>query len=514
MYCIIVELDAKIGKRFNNHYLKSVNSQAFKYLKWAWIFFSLVSFGIIVRFAVKANNEKIRESAGSFFKEILTTRAWNAMHGGVYVFADENNPPNPYLKVPNRDIFTTDSAMLTLINPAYMTRQIGELAEKNNNILYHITSNNPIRPLNAADTWEADALTSFEEGEAQTFEKTEYRDKEHYRYMAPLVVDQTCMKCHAEQGYQIGDIRGGISVSIEAAPYLKQLRIELAAISFVNLFFLIIGLIGISYSQKVITKQFRFTRLKSQQLAQHKNLLKKSNIKLAELNSQKEKFLSIIAHDLRNPVGAIMNLSEIMVEEIEDADTEYKLVMLTKLHQSAVNTFNLMENLLTWSRSQQGKLDYNPEILVLSDEVKSASEVIRQSAETKRISCSTSLKNLENIEIWADKNMLSVILRNLLSNAVKFTPEAGSIEVTTKASGKDHFAITVQDTGVGMPTEKLKDIFKIDKSVSTPGTNDEKGTGLGLILVKEFVTINKGTLQVQSHPGKGTSVTFTVPLAH
>lgn len=514
MYYIIVELDTKIGKRFNNHYLKSVNSQAFKYLKWAWIFFALVSFGIIVRLAVKANNEKIRLSAHSFFTEIVTTRAWNAMHGGVYVFADEDNPPNPYLKVPNRDIFTTDSAMLTLINPAYMTRQISELAEKNNNILYHITSNKPIRPLNAPDQWEAEALTSFEEGETQTFEKTEYRDKEYYRYMAPLIVDQTCMKCHAEQGYQIGDVRGGISVSIEAAPYLKQLRIELAAISVVNLFFLTIGLIGISYSQKVITKQFRLIRLKSQQLAQHKNQLTKSNTKLAELNSQKEKFLSIIAHDLRNPVGAIMNLSEILVEEIEEADTESKLAMLTKLHQSAVNTYNLMENLLTWSHSNQGKLDYNPENLVLSDEVKNVREVILQSAETKGVKCPTNLKNLEKIEIWADKKMLSVILRNLLSNAIKFTPEKGSITVTAKVSGKDHYAITVQDTGVGMPTEKIKNLFKIDKSISTPGTNGERGTGLGLILVKEFVEINKGTIEVQSQPGKGTSVTFTVPLAH
>lgn len=489
-----------------------MNTRVFNYLKGAWTFFVLIFLAIIIHLTIKSNNEIIKETAASFFKEIVTTRAWNAMHGGVYVFADEDNPPNPYLKVPYRDIFTTDSMMLTLINPAYMTRQISELAEKNNNIHYHITSNNPTRELNAADQWETDALNSFENGETFAFERSLYKEKDHYRYMAPLMVDPSCMLCHAEQGYQVGDVRGGISVSIDSSPYDKKIKIELASITIIHIVFLIIGLLGISYAQKIIVKQFKLTRLKSQQLALHKNRLAQSNAMLVELNSQKEKFLSIIAHDLKNPVGAIMGLSEILSEEIETIDKKSRQIMINNLHSSAVNTFNLMENLLTWSRSKQGKIEYNPSKLILQKEVQTATDFINQSIPTKGIKIITSLENFKKTEIWVDKDMLSTILRNLLTNAIKFTEENGTINISANLTDTDHIAITIKDTGIGMSEEKVKDLFKIDKSSSTPGTNNEKGTGLGLILVKEFVELNKGKLSVLSHINKGTSITFTVPL--
>ena len=159
-----------------------------------------------------------RETARNIFDMIVLTRSWNARHGGVYVPITDSDQPNPYLKVPDRDIVTKDDRYFTLINPAYMTRQIAELAEGKNNTVFHITSLKPIRPANQADPWEIKALESFENGVEEVTERIETEGKDIFRYMAPLLTEQDCLKCHEKQGYKVGDIRGGISVSLQGGP--------------------------------------------------------------------------------------------------------------------------------------------------------------------------------------------------------------------------------------------------------------------------------------------------------
>lgn len=158
------------------------------------------------------------EAQASFDKD-LVYRRWASLHGGVYVPVTEITQPNPYLDVPHRDITTTDGQQLTLINPAYMTRQVHELAQEQYGAQGHITSLNPIRPDNTPDEWEADALRAFENGaiEASTVEM--FNGEPHMRYMQAMVVEESCMTCHEYQGYEIGDIRGGISVSVPMQPF-------------------------------------------------------------------------------------------------------------------------------------------------------------------------------------------------------------------------------------------------------------------------------------------------------
>jgi diguanylate cyclase (GGDEF)-like protein len=154
------------------------------------------------------------ESGRAFFNLIVLTREWNSQHGGVYVPITADIQPNPFLDVPNRDITTTSDQKFTLINPAYMTRLISELAAKKDNVQFHITSLKPIRPANAPIAWEAVALTGFEgKGQAEYYEYAESQKISIFRYMAPLITQQSCLKCHAKQGYEVGDVRGGISVS-------------------------------------------------------------------------------------------------------------------------------------------------------------------------------------------------------------------------------------------------------------------------------------------------------------
>jgi PAS domain S-box-containing protein len=165
------------------------------------------------------SHQVARESAKNMFNLIVLTRSWNARHGGIYVPVTQETQPNPYLDTPKRDLISSDKQHFTLINPAFMTRQISELAEQFNSTIFHITSLKPIRPANKADSWEQSTLEKFEEiGLKDIGERISQGTSETYRYMAPLITKEPCMKCHARQGYQIGDIRGGISVTLQAEP--------------------------------------------------------------------------------------------------------------------------------------------------------------------------------------------------------------------------------------------------------------------------------------------------------
>lgn len=157
------------------------------------------------------NLQENLQTARSFFNIIVNTREWNALLGGVYVPVTKDIQPNPYLEISDRDIVTTGGAVLTKINPAYMTRMIAEIARQNENVIFHITSLDPIRPENAAELWERNALMLFEENNQDEYYKYNPSNQVFY-YMAPLITEESCLQCHEKQGYQIGDIRGGISV--------------------------------------------------------------------------------------------------------------------------------------------------------------------------------------------------------------------------------------------------------------------------------------------------------------
>lgn len=174
------------------------------------------------RHADEAMATLARERGVALFRLVELTRDWNAQHGGVYVPVSEYGKPNPYLEHPSRDLVTTDGTRLTMINPAYMTRQIAEIAEKADGVHYHITSLKPIRPANQADAWETESLAMFETGrQRERLSLVETDGVPVHRYMAPLFVKQPCLKCHETQGYQLGQVRGGISVSMPAADALK-----------------------------------------------------------------------------------------------------------------------------------------------------------------------------------------------------------------------------------------------------------------------------------------------------
>ncbi|MDD3052288.1 MAG: PAS domain-containing sensor histidine kinase [Candidatus Cloacimonetes bacterium] len=236
--------------------------------------------------------------------------------------------------------------------------------------------------------------------------------------------------------------------------------------------------------------------------------IKKAELELRELNVSKDKFFSIIAHDLKNPFNTIIGFSEILKEQIQKGDYNEIGYLADSINNSAVQTYGLLENLLEWANSQRNKIIFDPININLKELFVVESGSLFDMAAKKNIE----LKNLlpDNLFITADKNMIRTILRNLISNAVKFTPKNGRIEIS--AIIKDNYIeIAVSDNGIGM-TEKIRvSLFKIDANLSTPGTENEKGTGLGLILCKEFVEKHGGKIWVESESGKGSVFRFTLP---
>lgn len=205
---------------------------------------------------VAQSAELAKYQSRSFFQEIVATRYWNARHGSVYVPITPETQPNPYLESPDRDVVTENGLKLTQINPAYMTRQIGEITAQKNSVWFHITSANPIRPANAPDPWESVALKSFSTGSQEYSELiTTFDGEKLFRYMAPLWVDASCLKCHAKQGYKEGDLRGGISVTVKADSILAIQGRATKNLTYAYGSIWIVGLLGIFWGWRQLSSQ-------------------------------------------------------------------------------------------------------------------------------------------------------------------------------------------------------------------------------------------------------------------
>ena len=239
------------------------------------------------------------------------------------------------------------------------------------------------------------------------------------------------------------------------------------------------------------------------------NKLHVSERKLQELNRTKDKFFSIIAHDMRGPFSGFLVFTEVLAEGYDKLDKEKIFQMAQNMNKSAKVLFDFLENLLEWSRSQMGKLEFRPTELDLFKAVEKNIQLLSATATGKSIKINHSIER--NTFIFADADMLNTILRNLISNALKFTEEGGQIAVNVDKHNNDFIRISVKDTGIGMLIKDKEKIFKIDTKYSTPGTKNEKGTGLGLILCKELTSKHKGDIWLESEVGKGTTVYFTIP---
>jgi len=251
--------------------------------------------------------------------------------------------------------------------------------------------------------------------------------------------------------------------------------------------------------------------LRSQELVEEKNLVLENLLtELRELNATKDKMFSIISHDLKNPFSTIMGFSRLLVEDLENMQVDEINDFINRIDHTARSTYDLLENLLAWSRSQSGRLAVKPGLLHLTGAVERNKSLLRDLAFGKSIEIVTDVP--DDCFVMADDYALDLILRNLITNAIKFSFRGSKVEVTVDATERT-VAVNVTDHGTGMNEETISKLFRNDVFHSSQGTDHEKGTGLGLILVKELVEKQGGELSVISEPAVGSTFTFTLPVA-
>jgi PAS domain S-box-containing protein len=236
--------------------------------------------------------------------------------------------------------------------------------------------------------------------------------------------------------------------------------------------------------------------------------LKDLNEELQKINETKDKFISIIAHDLKNPFNAIINFSELLIIKDDGSIKPKQMEMIKIINSSSKLAFSLLENLLYWAKNQNASIPFNPSQINISDMIKEVVDFMEVSAKLKEIKLEN--ESAPDVHVYADHNMITTILRNIISNAIKFTSKKGEITITTSVDNSLAY-VTITDNGIGISNEQMNNLFSIDKETSR-GTAGESGTGFGLVLCHEFAQHNRGAITVKSIQGKGSSFILSLPL--
>jgi signal transduction histidine kinase len=274
-----------------------------------------------------------------------------------------------------------------------------------------------------------------------------------------------------------------------------------------SVFFLFVS-VGVFFGFYLKRKSNYLLSQKNKELEVANNKLKESENNLRELNATKDKFFSIIAHDLKNPFNALLGFSEILDKNYDSLAEEEKREYIGIIFESSQSLFKLLDNLLQWSRTQIGTIQYNPEVFNLLPLIKQEVGLLQINADKKKIALWILVN--EAITAYADRNIIGSVIRNLLSNAIKFTDFGGRVELRAREVN-GMVEVSVADSGIGIDPDDIDKLFQPDLSLSTRGTANEEGTGLGLILCKEFVERNNGRIWAKSERGRGSTFLFTLP---
>src|SRR5574343_332370 len=492
-----------------------------------WWLLLLAIWTVAVALSLHAQIEQIRqqttaiaiEGARNIFRMVLLTRNGNASNGGIYVPVTERTQSNEYLDVPHRDVTTTEGLELTMVNPAYMTRLIAEMAESASGAVFRLTSLRPIRPENKPDRWEHQALEAFEQGVKEVSGIEPGPDGDMLRYMAPLKVQESCLQCHRKQGYQVGDIRGGISVSQRNAPIEAAVKAGWQRVLLTHgLVFLLVLVAGWLMLEMLRQRWFELgDKIQELQDAQSQLLQSEKMAAIGQLAAG-------VAHEINNPVGfvnsnlgSLNNYTGQLIDLLErsrkgeaseadfvTADFDYLktdiddllresregLGRVTKIVSDLKNFAHIDE--AAW---QEANLNAGIEatLNVVWHELKYKAEVVRAFADLPPVSCIAA--------------QIDQVVMNLLVNAAHAIETRGTITVRT---GHDDTWVWIEgaDTGKGMAPAVMQHIFEPFYTTKPVG----KGTGLGLSLSYDIVKKHGGRIEVNSEEGKGSSFRIWLPV--
>ena len=261
--------------------------------------------------------------------------------------------------------------------------------------------------------------------------------------------------------------------------------------------------------KKFLEEKLTFEHKTNVELTRMNEKIREQNDQLQQLVQARDKLQSIISHDLRNPLTVINSVTETLNERISQLDTTEIGMAVKVIHETNARGLNLLDNLLNWSRMQTGKIQVVPAIVPLYPLIKDIIKLFKTSAEEKGISTLVDMDH--QLTVFADEDMLRTVLRNLVSNAIKFTARGGTVHITAETIKGNQTRVKVSDTGIGISPSNLKRLFTLYESLSTPGTANEKGSGLGLSLVREFIAMNNGRIEVDSSEGTGSTFSLHLP---
>jgi two-component system NtrC family sensor kinase len=455
----------------------------------AWTLIVGISLALLTQSAERTARTIARTQGSDVFRMIEATRVWNAKHGGVLVTRDEWTPANPYLVVPERDPVTPSGRQLTTLNPAYMTRQLAEVIEKEADIRIHITSLKPINPGNGPDAWEQAALQAFEgEDSEERSEFVEHGGQVLSRYMAPLITKPPCLKCHREQGYEVGDIRGGISVTQDAGPLLEAMQSQVRG------HFLTHGVVWLLGVAAMLT--FALYRDRKEKELEHSQQRLAQNERMVSLGS----LVAGVAHEVNTPLGVSVTAAS-MVEEAQaqiqqqlrqetltQEDLEAKLGTIGEA--AGILSQNLQRAAKLISSFKQLAVDQNTTELRTVNIDKLLEEVFTTyHNQLKKLPVDVRIDCPADLVMTTDAGALVQIVTNLLQNALLHAFQPGR-EARIE---------------VGMEAEVVGRVF--DPFVTTK--RNQGGSGLGLNIVYNLVTQRfRGDIGLLSKPGDGTVFTL------
>ena len=452
--------------------------------------------------------EVATSGARNMFRMIVLTRAWNAQHGGVYVPITETIKPNPYLNHPRRDITTTDGQQLTLVNPAFMTRLLSELAESQNVSAFHITSLKPLRPGNRADEWERIALQSFEKGLKEKVEIISPQDKRQarLRYMAPLPVIQACMSCHEEQGYKVGDIRGGISVTLSLRDVYEAAKPAKNNSLYAHLAVLILT----SFCGWFLLNLLRHRWIA---LGESNTALEHAKQAAESANIAKNTFLSNMSHELRTPLNAIVGHTHLLKKQATNPEQQNHIGRIQRASSELLDIFDM---LIDMTRAESGNLQLTHATFDLTAFVDEIYRKLQSDAAARQLSALL-LRHQEAAPCWVlgDKQRIRQVLAQFIDNAIKFSHH-GEITLEVKRTpiddGRISLLFAVCDQGIGIDEAHLGQLFTLFHQLDASLTRRHGGSGIGLYMCRQLATLMGGEVGATSKLNVGSTFWLSLTL--
>jgi signal transduction histidine kinase len=463
------------------------------------LIFGLIAIGVAIIIIVSLvmsqerilNNtrEVLRIQALSSFEKDVAYRRWNSNLGGIYSWITETLLPNPYLSVEERDLELNDGRKLTLVNPAYMTRLVHEIQNQSSGVRGHITSLKPLRPQNKPDGWEIKALRSFEDGEEEFHSYETIEGKGYYRFMKPLLVEESCLKCHAIQGYKVNEIRGGISVAVPVKRFHTIRDNDLSNCLSMHSFFLVASFAGISAAYYSFRKRLVQKHEMERQLVE-------ANSKLQESNRELEAFSYTVAHDLRNPLRHMRGFSDLLSNTSEDETSQQ---ILGKINDSAERMDQLIADLLNYAKVQEQEL-----VKEDCDLAQMANEIVdrlRQADSSRRIKFDVP----DTLPAGCDRKLAEIVLENLLGNAWKYTSKEKYAIIEMGIQEDSVFYI--RDNGAGFDSKLSERLF--EPFYRLHPKSEFPGTGVGLATVYRIIEKHGGSIRASGSLGVGAVFYFS-----